>query len=161
MNNMQRLAILPMAKRIIVIFTILFFILFLSKIYNLRDYNIRQGIVVGFDSAEIIEHSRTLRSHTIYNVMRTTPIIEYYSQLDTIVYDEGKRTLLSYLNLDDSFFYTKGEKIKILELQENPDKVIPFTFFQYWLKTHELIILSLIAFVIYGYLKVFVKKPTA
>ena len=101
-----------MAKRIIVIFTILFFILFLSKIYNLRDYNIRQGIVVGFDSAEIIEHSRTLRSHTIYNVMRTTPIIEYYSQLDTIVYDEGKRTLLSYLTLDDSFFYTKGEKIK-------------------------------------------------
>ena len=93
--------------------------------------------------------------------MRTTPIIEYYSQLDTIVYDEGKRTLLSYLTLDDSFFYTKGEKIKILELQENPDKVIPFTFFQYWLKTHELIILSLIAFVIYGYLKVFVKKPTA
>jgi len=161
MNNMQRLAILPMAKRIIVIFTILFFILFLSKIYNLRDYNIRQGKVVGFDSAEIIEHSRTLRSHTFYNVMRTTPIIEYYSQLDTIVYDEGKRTLLSYLTLDDSFFYTKGEKIKILELQENPDKVISFTFFQYWLKTHELIILGLIAFVIYGYLKVFVKKPTA
>ena len=85
MNNMQRLAILPMAKRIIVIFTILFFILFLSKIYNLRDYNIRQGIVVGFDSAEIIEHSMTLRSHTIYNVMSTTTIISYNSQLYTIV----------------------------------------------------------------------------
>lgn len=130
---------------------------------ELDAYHIRDGVVIGFDAQEQTEHSyRRGGKANSYTVMRATPIIKYYSQNDTVIYDEGKRTLLSYITLNDSAFYTTGEKLKILELKTNPDKVRPFTLFHYWIYTYELIFICLVAFIIFGALKVFgIKKSRA
>lgn len=148
-NILRRFTAMPVTKQLLVIFTILFSGLFLLKWFELRDYNIRQGRVIAMDPVVRVERGR-YGAPGGYYALRTTPIIEYYSQRDTIVYNEGKRTMLSYLTLNDSVFYTTGEKIRILELKNDPEKVKPLTFFHYWLRMHECFIIFISAYIILG-----------
>ncbi|MFT3793149.1 hypothetical protein [Flavobacterium sp.] len=159
MNSFQRFCELRVKTRVFYIFIAVFAVHFAVKWNELDDYSIREGKVIRFDAVRMVErdYSITSRSRTSYYVLRVTPIIEYYSGRDTIVYDEGKRTLLSYFSLNDSTFYKTGEKLKVLERKSDPESVRPFTFFHYWLYTYELIYICLISFVVFGITQYFKK----
>lgn len=158
MNSTSNFTIPLKLKRISAIFLVLFATHFFIKWTQLSSYTIRDGQVIGLEAREMIEKQYSRGKSLNYPVLRVTPTIAYYSEGDTLMYGEGTRTLLSYLTLNDSAFYTTGEKIKILELKTNPDKVVLFTLFHYWIYTYELITICLIAFVVFGFSQVYIKK---
>lgn len=105
--------------------------------------------MVSADQSEYYPGSKGRRGY-YQDVVRITPEIEYYRDTDTITYDEGKRTLMIYLTFDDSYMFSVGESLRIVELKTDTDKRRPLTFFHYWLHTYELIVILLVSFIIFG-----------
>ena len=158
MNSTPNAAIFSKLATISIILVVLFATHFFIKWTQLSNYTIRDGQVIGMESRQMIEKQYSRGKSADYEVLRVTPTIAYYTEEDTLIYGEGRRTLLSYLTLNDSAFYTTGERIKILELKTNPDKIVLFTLFHYWIYTYELIIICLIAFLVFGFTQVYIKK---
>lgn len=132
---------------------IVVFLIFISlKSCELKSYRIYEGKVTGFE--EVITKYTTYsrgRYGSGYGKM-TIPLFEYYKDNDTIQSSEGCIVLLSNFKV--------GEKIEVLENREFKNKVRIYSFFYFWLRFPEIIILILLCVMVYGCLKLYESKKS-
>jgi hypothetical protein len=120
------------------------------KWYNLKDYKIYDAKIIGFEKVNVTMPT-SLRGKSNSSYTKITPIVEYYRlSNDTVKYYDGKRVFYSSFN--------KNEKIRVLEDKRNEYNTTIFSLFYYWLEVSEIILLALLATMIIGFYKVFLKN---
>lgn len=148
-------------KVIASVLVILFSAHFCIKIYELRDYNIYNGKVIGFEKLLALDHTYSkVGGSESFGVERTIPIVEYYTATDTLQHSEGRRSLSYYLINDESVIYNLGENIRVIQEKNDADEIRLLTLFHYWLYTHELIFIVLMGIIFYGFHKVYMRKKS-
>jgi hypothetical protein len=126
-------------KLLLGITTTIFSIFFIIDCLSLKNYNIYEGKIIGFDN-----RSTTYSDGKQGNVKINwdIPKMEYYKNNDTIICEDGRLVLISSFGLN--------EKIRVLESKNDKFQVKIFSFFYYWINFQKI--------VIFGYYFVFIKK---
>lgn len=127
----------------ITIFSIFFIIDYLS----LKNYNIYEGKIIGFDNRST---SYSVGKQGSVKINWDIPKMEYYKNNDTIICEDGRLVLISSFCLN--------EKIRVLESKKDKFQVKIFSFFYYWINFQKIVIGLLLSTIIFGYYFVFIKK---
>lgn len=132
---------------------IVVFLIFISlKSCELKSYRIYEGKVTGFEEVNIKYTTYSRGRYGSGNGKMTIPLFEYYKGNDTIQSSEGCIVLLSNFKV--------GEKIEVLENREFKNKVRIYSFFYFWLRFPEIIILILLCVIVYGCFKLYESKKS-
>jgi hypothetical protein len=162
MNKSNWLVAIPTGKLILLAFALVFAIHFGIKSFGLRNYNIYPGKIIGFEKMDAkYQTSRKLggKERSCY-LVRIIPKMKYFDGNDSIIYTEGRRTIVSYFITDESRIFRKGENIHVIVEKKNPEKVRPLTFFHYWLYDYELITICLFSLLLFGYCRMYINKKS-
>ena len=135
------------AKASIIILGILFIPFFIYKYIHLSEYHLLPGKVVGFE--DVSSEDRSLKGVTYYN--RTVPVIQYRWENENVAFTEGKHVALSF---------SLNDKVTVLQAKNDPYKITVLSFWLYWLKFPELIILVLLFGIVYGTWYVYAYKKS-
>ena len=114
MNSYVKLILKSRYLKVLFFLVLIFFVV---DYINLKNYNIYEGKIIGFE--EVIKKEHGYRTSVL--IKHKFPTIEYYKNNDTIEFDDGRRTLFSNFKIN--------EKVTVLESKENHNQAQIFSFF--------------------------------
>ena len=143
MNSYVKLILKSRYLKVLFFLVLIFFVV---DYINLKNYNIYEGKIIGFE--EVIKKEHGYRTSVL--IKHKFPTIEYYKNNDTIEFDDGRRTLFSNFKIN--------EKVTVLESKENHNQAQIFSFFSYLISFEKSLVIVLLSLIIYGVIKLFKKS---